>query len=201
MSQQREEIRVVVVEPSAIVGYGVVAALNAAADIVVVESVSDLSLLTPQTMERLDADVVVINPSLIERGDRTQLRTAHPALSGLPLVAMAYDTFDEEYLRRFDAVVGLGTHPSLLVQRIRESVHNSEPMGDEERGDELSAREKDILVAVAGGATNKEIAERLNISVHTVVTHRKNISRKLGIRTISGLTVYAIMNNLIEVGG
>ena len=72
---------------------------------------------------------------------------------------------------------------------------------DDERTGELSAREKDIVIAVAGGATNKEIADRLNISVHTVVTHRKNITRKLGIRSISGLTVYAIMNNLIEVGG
>lgn len=72
---------------------------------------------------------------------------------------------------------------------------------DEERTGELSAREKDIVIAVAGGATNKEIADRLNISIHTVVTHRKNITRKLGIRSISGLTVYAIMNNLIEVGG
>lgn len=201
MSQHSGEIKVVVVEPSAIVCYGVVAALDAAADIVVVESLSDLSTLTPQAMERLDADVVLLNPSLIERSARNQLRNSYPALAGVPLVALVYDNFDEEFLRRFDAVVGIASHPSLLVQRVRESAQIAEPMAEEERADELSAREKDILVAVAGGATNKEIADRLNISIHTVVTHRKNISRKLGIRTISGLTVYAIMNNLIEVGG
>lgn len=190
-----------VVEPSAIVSYGVVAALDAAADVVVVETLSDLSALSVQTMERLDADVVIVNPSLIDRSARGQIRTSYPALAGVPMVALVYDNFDEEYLRRFDAVVGLSSHPSLLVQRVRESAQIAEPATEEERGDELSARERDILVAVAGGATNKEIAEQLNISVHTVVTHRKNISRKLGIRTISGLTVYAIMNNLIEVGG
>jgi two-component system, NarL family, response regulator NreC len=52
---------------------------------------------------------------------------------------------------------------------------------------------------VALGLTNKEIADKLYISAHTVITHRKNITRKLGIKTVSGLTIYAIMNNLIAL--
>lgn len=62
----------------------------------------------------------------------------------------------------------------------------------------LSAREIDILKEVALGYSNKEIADRLFISINTVITHRKNITDKLGIKTISGLTVYALMNNLID---
>lgn len=62
----------------------------------------------------------------------------------------------------------------------------------------LSEREIDILKLVALGYTNKEIAEELYISVNTVITHRKNLTEKLGIKTISGITVYAIMNNLIN---
>ena len=62
---------------------------------------------------------------------------------------------------------------------------------------ELSAREKEVLIEVASGKTNKEIAEKLFISVNTVITHRKNISAKLGIRSVSGLSVYALMNGLI----
>lgn len=65
--------------------------------------------------------------------------------------------------------------------------------------DVLSARETDILKEVALGYSNKEIADRLFISINTVITHRKNITDKLGIKTISGLTVYALMNNLINV--
>ena len=61
----------------------------------------------------------------------------------------------------------------------------------------LSAREIDILKEVARGNSNKEIADRLFISINTVITHRKNLTEKLGIKTISGLTVYALMNNLI----
>ncbi len=63
--------------------------------------------------------------------------------------------------------------------------------------DEISTREKEVLKLVALGMTNKEIAEKLFISSHTVITHRKNITAKLGIKTIAGLTVYAIINKLI----
>lgn len=62
----------------------------------------------------------------------------------------------------------------------------------------ISAREIDILKEVALGYSNKEIADRLFISINTVITHRKNLTEKLDIKTISGLTVYALMNNLIN---
>ncbi|MCR5351500.1 MAG: helix-turn-helix transcriptional regulator [Bacteroidales bacterium] len=64
---------------------------------------------------------------------------------------------------------------------------------------ELSDREKEILVSVAQGLLNKEIADKHHISINTVITHRKNITRKTGIRTVPGLTVYAILNNLIDI--
>jgi regulator of cell morphogenesis and NO signaling len=64
---------------------------------------------------------------------------------------------------------------------------------------ELSDREKEILVSVAQGLLNKEIADKHNISINTVITHRKNITRKTGIKTVPGLTVYAILNNLIDI--
>jgi DNA-binding CsgD family transcriptional regulator len=62
----------------------------------------------------------------------------------------------------------------------------------------ISDREKEIVRLVALGKTNKEIGDTLFISPHTVITHRKNITAKLGIKTIAGLTVYAILNGLIE---
>ena len=62
----------------------------------------------------------------------------------------------------------------------------------------LSEREIEVLKAIALGMANKEIAERLYISIHTVISHRKNITSKLGIKSISGLTVYALLNSLIH---
>ena len=77
------------------------------------------------------------------------------------------------------------------------SGHSHGDEGDEGRN-ELSAREKEILLAVAQGMLNKEIADRYNLSIHTVITHRKNITRKTGIKTVAGLTVYALLNGLID---
>jgi DNA-binding CsgD family transcriptional regulator len=63
---------------------------------------------------------------------------------------------------------------------------------------QLSSRETDILQQVAKGLSNKEISDKLFISIHTVITHRKHITAKLGIKSISGLTLYASLNNLID---
>jgi DNA-binding CsgD family transcriptional regulator len=68
--------------------------------------------------------------------------------------------------------------------------------GDQE---ELSDREKEILISVVKGMSNKEIAEYHNISIHTAITHRRNITRKLKVHSISGLTIYAIINKLVDI--
>lgn len=65
----------------------------------------------------------------------------------------------------------------------------------------LSDRERDVLVQVVKGLSNKEIADVLCISTHTVITHRKNIARKLNIHSTAGLTIYAIVNKLINLDG
>ena len=65
--------------------------------------------------------------------------------------------------------------------------------------DALSERERDVLIQVVNGLSNKEIADKLFISIHTVMTHRKNITRKLNIHSTAGLTIYAIVNKLINI--
>lgn len=67
-----------------------------------------------------------------------------------------------------------------------------------ETNKDLSIREIDVLQLIVKGITNKEIADKLNISLNTVLSHRKNITAKLGIKTVSGLTFYAIMNGIIS---
>jgi regulator of cell morphogenesis and NO signaling len=63
----------------------------------------------------------------------------------------------------------------------------------------LSAREKEIIICVVKGMTNKEIADELCISAHTVITHRRNIASKLQIHSAAGLTIYAIVNKLVDL--
>jgi DNA-binding CsgD family transcriptional regulator len=84
-----------------------------------------------------------------------------------------------------------------VFEQIFDDFKNSSS-GNHVNENELTQREKEILRQVAMGYSNKEIADSLYISIHTVITHRKNITGKLGIKSISGLTVYAIINRLID---
>ena len=84
-----------------------------------------------------------------------------------------------------------------IVDKIRYTLNSFLPEKTSVIGT-LTERETEILKLVALGNASKEIADRLNISTHTVITHRKNITEKLGIKSISGLTVYAILNKIID---
>ena len=87
--------------------------------------------------------------------------------------------------------------PAISNHKERIAGHNH--AAQKEEAEELSEREKDVLIQVVKGLSNKEIADVLCISMHTVIAHRKNITRKIGIKTVAGLTAYAILNNLIDI--
>jgi regulator of cell morphogenesis and NO signaling len=71
--------------------------------------------------------------------------------------------------------------------------------GGQDIADALSDRERDVIIGVVQGLQNKEIADHLCISVNTVITHRRNIARKLQIHSPAGLTIYAIVNGLVDI--
>ena len=76
---------------------------------------------------------------------------------------------------------------------------SDEPGEPEKTTQELTGREKDIVVAIAHGQGNKQIADRLCVSVHTVTTHRRNICAKLDIHSPAGLTIYALIHGLVDI--
>ncbi len=83
-------------------------------------------------------------------------------------------------------------------KNLPETSHASSHHTTQEDPNGLSTREIEVLTHIVSGLTNKEIADRLNISITTVISHRKNIMEKLGVRSVSGLTIYAVMNGYIE---
>lgn len=88
----------------------------------------------------------------------------------------------------------------LEEQKINEPAESDSLAQDDNADTEvLSDREKDIITGVVEGLTNKEIADKLFISVNTVTTHRRNIARKLDIHSPAGLTIYAIVNKLVDI--
>lgn len=96
---------------------------------------------------------------------------------------------------QFDEVIHKSDGQLSIIGKLRKFMAGPDPKG---ASNQLSSREQEILKLVAQGNSNKLIAERLFISIHTVITHRKNITGKLGIKSISGLTLYASINNMID---
>ena len=105
---------------------------------------------------------------------------------------------DKNILKYFKETIELTDNKQKVVNKLLNILNNNDDSSSQNESEELSNREEDVLVCVAKGMTNKDISEVLNISVHTVITHRKNIVKKTGIKSVSGLTVYALLNNLVE---
>ena len=122
------------------------------------------------------------------------------------LSATLYDIYNnEEWLSLHAQVEDEIFIPAVrrLEQKLKQSdvtAKISNMIGKNVDGTEaLGEREKDVIVALVQGMTNKEIADHLCISVNTVITHRRNIARKLQIHSPAGLTIYAIVNNLVDM--
>ena len=88
--------------------------------------------------------------------------------------------------------------PTVRLLEKQKSSENT-PLEEIDNKEVLSDREKEVVIGVVKGHTNKEIADQLFISIHTVITHRKNIAKKLQIHSPAGLTIYAIVNKLVDI--
>ena len=125
-------------------------------------------------------------------------------LTNNQLTATLFDIYNiEEWLNNHSHVEDIIFVPAirLLEDRIKTqdaTSRISQIISNAENREAISEREREIIVCLVQGLSNKEIADHLCISVHTVVTHRRNISRKLQIHSLAGLTLYAIANNLID---
>ncbi len=128
----------------------------------------------------------------------------HDGLTNNQLTAALYDIYNnEEWLLNHSNVEEVLFVPAirLLEQRLKTDDVSARISGLIQKADStevISEREKEIIVCLVQGMSNKEIASHLFISVNTVMTHRRNIVRKLQIHSLAGLTIYAIANNLID---
>jgi regulator of cell morphogenesis and NO signaling len=128
----------------------------------------------------------------------------HNGLANNQLTATLYDIYNnEDWLLNHSNVEEVLFVPAirLLEQKVKDddvSARISNMIRNAESTESISEREKEIIICLVQGMSNKEIASHLFISVNTVITHRRNISRKLQIHSLAGLTIYAIANGLID---
>lgn len=150
----------------------------------------------------------------LERKQKTIVLTISENLPQLSAMRTLHICQDEQHLAKSILQLHHRGHPrevsqaypqrdELEIQSGREQAppptHRSSTWSQEDHSRDLSAREVEVITLIAKGLINKEIADKLHISLTTVISHRKNITEKLGIKSVSGLTIYAVMHGYIEV--
>ena len=190
-------MNVALVIPSVLVARGFESVFTDMGEFRVSGVLSDLSNSAESGMKLAGADVIVVEPMVFEYAVGSNVRSVLSRYSDAAVVGLQTVNMSDEALKQYDEVVNIYDAPPVIIRKLRSAV-SARSDAPKQDGEELSAREKEILVCVARGMLNKEIADYYNISVYTVITHRKNITRKTGIKTVAGLTVYALLNNLID---
>ena len=187
--------RVIIYEASEIISIGLAEIIDGLAQFDVVARFDNPEHLS-EKITSLDANLLIIDPTLLGFHNRdflSQLEKEHP---NVIIIALVSSCIDHAMLTPYNGIIEINDTRSKIISKMNEFSQNETTKSTDDV--ELSKRETDVLVAVAKGMMNKEIADQMNISIHTVISHRKNITRKTGIKSVSGLTVYALLNNLID---
>lgn len=150
-----------------------------------------------ETLRMHKPDVLIINPVLPGCYALSQIKEEANCME-MKCAALLYAAADPFLLRAYDEQISIYDTPEELRHKLAQLVITANDADSYEQ-QTLSVREKEILICVVKGMTNREIADQLCLSTHTVITHRRNIARKLQVHSVSGLTVYAIVNKLVEL--
>lgn len=189
----KSRINIAVLEPSQIIVEGFSNILMKLKKNFYIFRFSDLEELRNSTVKD-HFQIVVINPSIIQNriADFIKLKNSYPHILWIALV---YSFFDEEVIRRFDDTFPVTATPDQIARKLGQM----NTATDKNQQEDLTEREIEVLSQLVKGLSNKEIADKLNISIHTVISHRKNITEKTGIKSLSGLTIYAITKKIIPL--
>ena len=192
----KSDNKIIIVEPSPMVSAGLAQYFDDTRQLSVVSQLDSVDRLE-EKLAAYNPEILIINPLLTAYGDGslTKLLRDYP---GMVTVALVTSYVDKNILKQFKDVIEMNDNKQKVVSKIFSLLSDTSFTQEKNENVELSNREIDVLVALAKGMTNKEISDKLFISVHTVITHRKNIIRKSGIKSVSGLTVYALLNNLVD---
>lgn len=195
----KKQIQIIIIEPSPVIREGLKVLLEKPPELAVCEMYDDFHDFENKKPKQTP-DVVLINPAIVSFYKEFFIKTLFPDYNQTVFVAILYSYVDSETLNKFDGTLDIYDNGLAITKKLRTIIktNRSRTPSDSNENAELSEREKEILASVAKGLTNKEIATKHYISIHTVVSHRKNIAHKIGIKTVSGLTMYAVLNNIIS---
>ena len=193
--KNNEVVRIAIAETSVIIRGGLTAALKRLSN-VKVQPIELLSVEALHDCVRTQCpEMLIVNPAF---GDYFDVAKFREEISGkrIRLIALVTSFVDASLLGKYDESISIFDDLETLSKKIAGLLNVVSEEEEMDNQDTLSQREKEIVIC---GMTNKEIAEKLFLSIHTVITHRRNISKKLQIHSAAGLTIYAIVNKLVTL--
>lgn len=188
-------INITIIEPSGIICQGIISILSKTGLQHRTSTADNLRKFWELSI-RNTPDIVLINPAVLQNQVK-EFQLIKEKLPDARWISIVYALTDQQLLSLSDDVIYINDSPEKIISSIRKllsPVNNAKPGQDN-----LSERETEVLKLLVAGNANKEIADKLNISTHTVISHRKNIAQKTGIKSVSGLTIYAVLKKIISV--
>lgn len=187
---------VLIIEPSEIIYKGLATVINENSSLTVLRQGTSSDNLNNIIIKN-NPNVIIVNPTLLNASKCDLNNHIANIQSKIPVIALIYQYVEPDVIKQYDDVIDIREASNKIIRILLKAIEN-EHNEDSQDLTELSEREKDVLILIAKGQMSKEIADELNISVHTVISHRKNITKKTGIKSIAGLVAYALLNNLID---
>jgi len=189
-------IKIAIVDPSAIIRSGLSVLLKRIQGYHIHTFELNLLDYLANSIRTQKPDLVIVSPTYWGLVDTEKLKLENKA-GKTHFFALITGAVDDKVLENYEDTISIFDDNDSIKVKLDRIFENS--IADTEESQVLSAREKEIIVGVVKGFTNKEIASNLYLSAHTVITHRRNIARKLEIHSTAGLTIYAIVNKLVEL--
>lgn len=191
-----EKIHILIAETSPVLASGFSHCLRrlpgVQADILEVKTPGDLY----DCMKANTPDILLVNPTFGGMFNPQQFRS-ECGIDDYKIVAIEIGKLNRQAAGLYDDVISVIDDLDTITSKVKALCS---PQSDSfEEKDTLSQREKEIISLVVKGLTNQEIADKLFLSIHTVITHRRNIARKLEIHSATGLTIYAIVNKIVDI--
>ncbi|MCH5229001.1 MAG: response regulator transcription factor [Muribaculaceae bacterium] len=192
----KKSYNIIIAETAPIILSGLVSSIKKFKDLPanILEVDSKKSLLETISLEKID--LLLMNPTFggLLHPEEIKKSSLNPDIK---IFAIEIVKLNRSSLSLYDGHIHVADDLTEIRYKLGSLINPKKEKGEEKEN--LSQREKEIISFVVKGFTNQEIADKLFISVHTVMTHRKNIARKLQIHSATGLTIYAIVNNIVDL--
>ena len=193
----KNRYKILIIEPSDIVTIGITNGIKLTSLDVVFSTAYSLQDALDMPVHK-KFNLILVNPVVFNN----YLNALNKFLSHFhqtPVIGLITAHYDRNICIRFADCIYLNDNKGIFINIIRKHLELKDDDNINEKETSLTEREKDVLKLLVIGKSNKEIADELNISIHTVISHRKNITHKLGIKSTAAMAIYAVANNIIDL--